>query len=184
MTEKSKLEETNKDLIRFVETASEIFDTLLDNHGFKNEIKEVENSFCTMIYKRDDLYIKISASIHPRDYPYYYNIIIGQGSTDWPETDWNSIALWHIKKEISPELKAKEYSLVDFDKIDFSLKNAKCELEKYGDSFLNGELTTFEKVRQAINQQREPYKIHQKDQTGRFKTIIDSVSKKLKERFS
>jgi len=184
MTGKNKHKEANRDLIRFVEAASEIFDTFLGGHGFKNEVREVEDSICTMVYKRDDLYIKISASVHPRDYPYYYNVILGQGSADWPETDWNSIALWHMKKEVSPELKAEEYSMVDFDKIDLSLENAKCELEKYGDSFLNGELTTFEKVRKSINQQREPYKIHQKDQAGRFETIIDSASAKLKERFS
>ena len=179
---KHKKADTN--LIRFVETASLIFDDFLKQFGFKSDIKEVKDFFCTMIYKKNDLYIKINANIHPKDYPYYYNVILGQGNTDWPDTDWNSIALWLIKKEISPDLKAKEFSLTDFDKIDYSLKNAKSELEKYGDSFLKGDLTIFKKVRQEINQQREPYKIHHKDKTGRFKTIIDSVSQKLKDKFS
>ena len=85
---------------------------------------------------------------------------------------------------MSPDLKANEYSLVDFVKIDYSLKNAKSELEKYGDSFLKGDLSLFKKVRQGNNQQREPYKIHQKDEAGGLRTIIDSVSKKLKDKFS
>ncbi len=184
MTEIKKNKKTDKNIIKFADTASFVFDDFLNFHGFKSELKEIEEFFCTLIYRKQETYIKISASTHPRDYPNHYNIILGEGSSDWPDTDWNSVALWRIKKEISPDLKAKEYSLTDFEKIDDCLKNAKNELEKFGDSFLNGDLTIFRKVRQRINQQREPYKIHQKDNSGRFKTIIDKVSKKLKEKFS
>ncbi len=184
MTEINKNKKADKNLIRFADTASFIFDDFLNSRGFESELKEIEDFFCTMIYRKQETYIKISASTHPRDYPNHYNIILGEGSSDWPDTDWNTVALWWIKKEISPDLNAKEYSLTDFEKIDYSLKNAKNELEKYGDSFLNGDLTIFRKVRQRINQQREAYMIHQKDNTGRFKTIIDSVSKKLKKKFS
>lgn len=184
MTKIKKHRKADKNLIKFVETASLIFDDFLDLHGFTNELKEVEDFFCTMIYRKQEAYIKISASTHPRDYPNHYNLILGEGNNDWPDTDWNSVALWWIKKDISPDLKAKEYSLTDFEKIEYSLKNAKNELEKYGDSFLHGDLTIFKKVRHNINKKRKPYEIHQPDKTGSFKTIIDSVSKKLKDKFS
>lgn len=184
MTEIKKNKKADKNLIKFADTASLVFDDFLNSRGFESELKEIEDFFCTLIYRKQETYIKISASTHPRDYQNNYNIILGEGSSDWPDTDWNSVALWWIKKEIFPDLNAKEYSLTDFEKIDYSLRNAKNELENYGDTFLNADLTVFRKVRQSINQQREPYKIHQKDNNRRLKTIIDNVSKKLKEKFS
>lgn len=184
MTRINKHTKKDKNLIKFVDNASLIFDDFLGIHGFEIESKEIEDFFCTMIYRKQTTYLKISASTHPRDYPNHYNLILGDGSSDWPDTDWNSIALWRIKEEVSPELKAKEYSLSNFNKIDYNLKNAKNELEKYGNSFLNGDLTLFKKVRQDINKLREPYKIYQLDKKGRFTAILDSISKRLKDKFS
>jgi len=100
-------------------------------------------------------YIKISGSTYPTDYPYCYNIILGEGdSEEMIEWDWNSIALWRLKSKIEPTAEAKEYEFPFGDKVKSSISNANKELIKYADAFLCGNLTLFYKVRSEQNKER------------------------------
>ena len=153
-------------------------------HGFKLQAKKIEQYFCNVIYKKGDNYVKIFANIHWHDYPSYYNVILGNGKIEWPDDDWNSIALWYVKKHLDPSSNAKEYSLLKFDGIEFSLENACKELEKYGSDFLNGNLDTFKKIRAEVNQEREPYKITIPQGDGTYKTTYDKTSEDLKNKNS
>jgi hypothetical protein len=174
------------DLKTFNSTVGTIFDKQLAEYGFKLKRKKTEKLFCARIYTTSDRYLKITASIHPRDFPPHYNIVLGQGSFEWPECDWNSVALWRIKNSIDPKTSPKEYSLeqMDLEKLEHSLAHAKNELLNYGHQFLVGETEFFTSVRSAQNRDREPYKIHSPTANGGLETIIDKESKALKEKFS
>jgi hypothetical protein len=179
-----KKEKPSKDLKLFADKALDIFNEPLRGHGFKLLSKKVEKYFCTIIYTKGDTYIKIFANIHWHDYPSYYNVILGDGKLNWPDDDWNSVALWYFKKHVDPTANAKEYSLLKFEGLEYSLDNAKKELEKYGVDFLKGNLDLFKKVRTDVNQQREPYKILTPKGDGSYKTTYDKTSEDLKNKNS
>lgn len=179
-----KKDKSSKDLKLFADKALLVFNPTMQENGFKLLSKKVEEYFCTIIYVKGDNYIKIFANIHWHDYPSYYNVILGNGKSDWPDNDWNSVALWHIKKHIDPTANAKEYSLLKFDGIEHSLANAKAELVTYGSDFLNGNLDIFTKVRSDTNKQREPYKINTQQSDGSYITIYDKKSEELKNKNS
>lgn len=172
------------DLKIFSRTVENLFDKTLDEFGFKLKRKKTEKLFCERIYINGDRYVKVSASIHPMDSPSYYNIALGQGSIEWPDCDWNAVALWRMKKDIDSKQKAKEYSLEKIDGLEFSLNHAKSELLNFGKSFLIGDLGQFEKVRQEQNKDREPYKIYQGTKDGGRETIIDEKSEALKKKYT
>ncbi|HEX6889592.1 MAG TPA: hypothetical protein VF141_02830, partial [Chryseolinea sp.] len=102
------------------------------------------------------------------------------------DTDWNSVALWKIKKSIAARGKAKEYSLeqMDNDKLAQSLIYARNELLNYGQKFLKGDIELFDKVRREQNKDRQPYKIYTSNENGGRETIMDEESKRLKEKYS
>jgi hypothetical protein len=160
------------------------FKEALAHYGFKRELKETNKYSCKIIYGNGSRYIEIYANIHPRDYPPYSNIILGEGGRDFFESDWNSIALWRLKNYIQKEDHAFEYSLVEPLHLTVLLNTALDDLLKYGKSFLSGDLTLFYEVRANQNKDREPYKIHFPNKVGKYVTISDPMSTKLKSKFS
>ena len=174
------------DLKTFNKAVGTIFDKLLSDYGFKLKRKKTEQFICDRIYVNGDRYVKISGDVHPRDFPPHYNIVLGKGSLDWPDCDWNSVALWRMKRLIDPKAKAKEYSLeqMDNDKLGHSLGHAKNELLDYGQKFLIGDIEFFDKARREQNKDRPPYKIHTPTDSGGLQTTLDDESKRLKEKYS
>jgi hypothetical protein len=171
--------------ILFAEKTLEILSSNIESFGFERTKTKIEKYFTEIIYKKDKRYIKISGSTYPTDYPYCYNIIFGEGdSENFPETDWNSIALWELKKFIEPNSVAKEYEFPFNEKVKFSLENANVDLLKFGITFLNGEMEKFYEVRKEQNMKREPYKIHSKDENGNYKTEYEKESMMLKQKYS
>ncbi len=174
------------DLRAFNDTVGTIFDKTLNEYGFKLRRKKNEKHFCQRIYINGDKYIKIAGDIHPMDFPPHYNIVLGQGSIQWPDCDWNAIPIWLIKKEIDPKKRSNEYSLeiLEDEKILNSLNHAKDELFDYGKEFLINDLKLFDKLRKEQNRDREPYKIFRQTENGGREMIIDEESKLLKEKYS
>ena len=169
----------------FSEKAMEIVIPTFEHFGFQKHRIEIGKHSSTLIYRKDKQYLKISSNTYPRDYPYHYNIVLGEGdSEDFFEWDWNSVALWRFKKEIKPELKASEYEFPKDNGIEPSLKNANSELLKYGLTFLNGELDLFYKIRKEQNQNREPYKIYSRDENGKYQTSFEPKSLEQKKKYS
>lgn len=185
---KAKLEKTEKpspEQKLFSEKAMEIVIPTFEQFGFQKHRIEIGKYSSTIIYRKEKQYLKISSNTYPRDYPYHYNIILGEGdSEDFFECDWNSVALWRFKKEIKPELKASEYEFPTDKRIEPSLNNANSELLKYGLTFLNGELELFYKIRNEQNKDREPYKIHSPDKNGNYQTSFEPKSVKQKKKYS
>lgn len=174
------------DLKEFNKTVGAIFERPLGEYGFKLKRKQTARLFCERIYVNGDRYIKIYGDVHPMDSPPHYNIIFGEGSFEWPDCDWNAVALWKIKKDIDRKQRSKEYSLEKIDKygLQHSLSHARDELLKFGKRFLSGDLGQFDKVRREQNKDREPYKIYRRTDNGGRETIIDEESNRLKKKYS
>ena len=171
--------------ILFAENALEILSPKIESFGFERTKTKIEKYFTQIIFKKENQYIKISGSTYPRDYPYSYNLILGEGdSENFPETDWNSISLWRLKKQIEPNCKEKEFEFPHNEKVKFSLENAKKELMEFGITFLNGNLEKFYEARKEQNKVREPYKIHTKDNNGNYVTEYEKESTELKNKYS
>ena len=184
-TETVKTKKPSPEQILFTDTVLEIINPTLETFGFVRHRTEIETYSSTIIFRKDRQYIKISGSTYPMDYPYSYNIILGDGdSEDFFEWDWNSIALWRLKNKIDPAIKANEYQFPLGDKVKYSVENAKKELIKYGTSFLNGDLTLFLETRSEQNKNREPYKIHKPDKNGNYITTDEPTSVEQKKKYS
>jgi len=122
---------------------------------------------------------------YPTDYPYYYNIEFGQGdSDDFFEYDWNSIALWQLKKKIEIGAEALEYEFPFGDNVKMSVEKANNDLIKYGRAFLNGDIELFLQTRSEQNKNREPYKITKPDAKGDYKTTYEPLSALQKKKYS
>lgn len=184
-TETLKASKPSTEHILFANTVLEIITPTVDKFGFVRHRTEIEEHFTTIIFRKGKQYIKISGSTYPTDYPYSYNIILGEGdSEDFYEWDWNSIALWRLKTKIDTKAKAKEFEFPYGDKVKFSIANAEKELLQYADTFLRGDLTLFYETRSDQNKSREPYKVHISDKEGNYKTTDEPLSVEQKKKYS
>jgi hypothetical protein len=169
----------------FADNVLEIIGPTVEKFGFVRHRTEIEEHFSTIIFRNDKQYIKISGTTYPTDYPYHYNVILGEGdSEDFHEWDWNSIALWRLKTKIDPKTKAKEFGFPYGDKVKYSVSNANSELLKYAETFLRGDMTLFYEIRSDQNKSREPYKIHSPDKNGNHKTTDEPKSVEQKKKYS
>ncbi len=177
--------EPSPEQILFADTVLEIITATVHKFGFFRHRTEIEKHFTTIIFRKDKQYIKISGSTYPTDYPYSYNIILGEGDSEaFYEWDWNSIALWRLKTKIYAKAKAREFEFPYGDKVKFSIANAEKELLKYADTFLRGDLTLFYETRSDQNKDRQPYKIHTPNKDGNYNTTDEQKSVEQKGKFS
>ncbi|NNT73083.1 hypothetical protein HKT18_12735 [Flavobacterium sp. IMCC34852] len=184
-TEISTTIETSLEQSLFANIALEIISPTVEKFGFIRHRIEVKMYSTTIIFKKGKQYIKINSSNYPTDYPYFYNIVLGHGDSDnFTEFDWNSVALWKLKSKIDKSVKAKEYEFPLGEKVKFSISHANQELLKYGDSFLNGDLTLFYETRSEQNIGREPYKIYSPGKNGKYTTTEEPKSVIQKKKFS
>ena len=169
-----------------MEWLGEVFDGFLKRFSFRRLFYKSEQYGFRRMYTRNDQYIVISANIHPRDYPAYWNITLGEGSHEWPETDWNTIALWHLKENVLKDVNVSDYSLNNHDTkvVRKQLENARKDLNDFAYGFLIGQMEDFYMVRAKVNESREPYKIYSPDKKGRYVERIDQESLKLKHKYS
>src|SRR5688572_10593368 len=63
-------------------------------------------SYARRTYLNGDRYIEFFVNTHYRDEPVYGNVILGTGTTEWPDGDWNAIALWKLAEAKDPASKA------------------------------------------------------------------------------
>jgi hypothetical protein len=184
-TETVKTSKPSPEQTLFADIVLEIITPTVEKFVFQRHKTEIEEYFTTVIFRKDKQYIKISGSTYPTDYPYSYNVILGEGdSEDVYEWDWNSIALWRLKAKIDSKAKAKEFEFPYGDKVKFSVSNANEELLKYADTFLRGDLTLFHETRSEQNKDREPYKILTPDKDGNYKATDEQKSVEQKKKYS
>jgi len=184
-TETVKTKKPSPEQILFADTVLEVISPTIEQFGFARHRTEIETHLTIIVFRKDKQYIKISGSTYPTDYPYSYNLILGEGeSEDFLEWDWNSVALWRLKAKIDPTAKGKEYEFPLGDKVKFSIANASKELLRYADTFLQGDLTLLYEVRSEQNKGREPYKIHTPDKNGNYTTADEPTSVEQKKKYS
>lgn len=161
--------------ILFSNLALEIIGNPLEQNGFNFYRKKVETYFTTIIWTKGKQYVKLSASDFPTDYPYTFDIILGEGNCDdFFESEWDSISISKIQRLTEP---SKKYNGYDFQKkreFKAVLEKAKNELIEFGNGFLNGELESFYEARTLTNRKNKPKKIIKKDKNGKF--IIELLS--------
>ncbi|HEY4245272.1 MAG TPA: hypothetical protein VGM64_00375 [Lacunisphaera sp.] len=174
----------------FREATERQFDALLARYGFKRTKSEDEKFSFSVSYRADQRYVNIGATLHPHDYPYYLWLKFGEGSDEFPESDWNAIPLWLIVQHQSAATYTEEKDLYD---ISMSLTEADAEAklrrvrescEAFGLPFLEGNLALFGQLRATQNGQREPYRIYTPKKGGGYAMSYEEGSAHLKERFS
>ncbi|MES2278394.1 MAG: hypothetical protein V4592_20350 [Bacteroidota bacterium] len=183
--EPTKASEPSLEQILFAQNVLQIIGPTIENYGFIIHKTAVEKYSTAIIYRKAAQYIKITGSTYPTDYPYYYNIILGEGDSDsFFESDWNAIALWRLKNKIAPLIKASDYSFPFGKQVKFSVSNANKELLKYGISFLNGDLTLFKETLSEQNTKREPYKVYTPTINGSFEVNDEPNSVLQKKKYT
>ena len=156
-TETVTIRKPSSEQILFTEFILDVLSPKLERFGFKRHRTEIVEQISTITFRKNQQYIKVSGSTYSTDYPYHYNIILGEGdSKNFLEWDWNSVAVWRIKPKIDSAIQAKEFSFPNGNSADIlkSINNASDELFKYGDSFLQGDLSLFYEVRNEQNKDR------------------------------
>ena len=158
--------------ISFSNLALEIIGNRLEQNGFEFYRKKVEAYFTTIIWKKEKQYVKLSASDFPTDYPYTFDIILGEGDCDdFFETEWDSISISDIQRLTEPNRKYKGYDFPKKREFRAVLEKAKNELIEFGNGFLNGDLELFYEARIQANGKNKPEKIIKKDKNG--KVIVE-----------
>jgi hypothetical protein len=154
-------EKFSKEQNQFAQIVMEIIAPTIEKYGFELYETEIKEYSTNITWKKEKQFVKVSSTTYPTDHPYFYNLIFGvvNNIEDFFETDWNSIALWKFKNELNPKNIKFEYRFPIENQVLPSIKNAKTELEKYAESFLNGNLDLYYKLLAEQNENREPYKI-------------------------
>jgi len=174
----------------FAESVLSIMEKTMVESGFKRDRAEIKTYSTTIVFRKGKRYVKISSSSYPTDYPYCYNLVLGEGdSNNFFEYDWNSVSIAGLAKIIDPLNNADSYNFPvgdpAFDKtIKFSVENANRDLLKYGAGFLAGDLSIFYQARKDVNNQREPYRISTPGENGARETTYEPISVKQKKKYS
>ena len=174
----------------FQKAIMEAFDGYLKNIGFQKIHHQADKPGFSIIYRYGERYITFQASLDPRDYPFLFSIVFGEGSNEFPDSDWNAITLYSIVKNESPIdfEKCKEIFSIGKDisrsEIVRKVESARELLEQYGKSFLHGDLDQFRKLRAEQNKKREPYRILVPQKDGKRMIQYEKRSSELKEKYS
>ena len=91
---------------------------------------------------------------------------------------------WALAQIIVPKIKVGSYDFPFNDNVENSVKNANKDLLLYGETFLKGDLSVFYEARKKINQKRQPYKIHKRNENGVYVTENEPLSVEKKKKYS
>jgi hypothetical protein len=176
--------EPSSEQLHFAETVLNLVDPTVEKFGFMRISTNIRTYSTSIIYRKAEQYVKVSSTTYPTDYPYFFNITLGEGdSEDFLEYDWNSITICIIKNSIE-KIETNEFDFPYKDDVKPSIENAVADLLKYGGTFLKGDMTLFREVRSQFNELREPYKIYSQDENGNYFTRIEPVSAVKKKKYS
>jgi hypothetical protein len=165
------------------------FDGYLNALGFVATQSIATGDRFTVVFRNADRYVKVEASLHQFDRPFHCYLSLGEGSDEMPESDWNSVALWRMIKDVSAEDYAKAVDLLQIsdgitaEQIDeMILRNFEL-FERFAAGFLAGDTSQFKRVRAELNKGREAYKVYSPSGSG-YSMRLDEVSAKLKDKYS
>ena len=164
---------------KFVALVDGIFAESMLSLGFTPAGEDPHDDWhCSRRFRAGERYVEISASCHPRDGVPECRIVLGEGSNEWPECDWNSIALWRLRGQ------GGNYPFHSTNEIAEVLVRMRDDLLQYATDFLTGDTDRFLEQRAAQNRDREPYKVYSPQSDGSYRMAYDPESQELKNRFS
>ncbi|MCA9395367.1 MAG: hypothetical protein KC900_14290 [Candidatus Omnitrophica bacterium] len=161
------------------------FSQYMESNDFLLETREIQNNSAQVVFRSGSRYVKLLMNLDERDGPNYFNIVLGEGLSTYPEADWNSIALWKLMESHSHD-NVGEYAirLTDVKDVEKVIDLGLQDLEGYGNEFMCGKISTFRKVRGKLNRDREPYIIHKFDKDKGRVSVVDPESERLRKKFS
>jgi hypothetical protein len=171
------------EIAAFVTSSLDVIAPWLAGFGFSRAEKKVSRYAATISFINGTRYVSLSASSEPRDAPSHCNVVLGEGQLQWPEVDWNGIALWRLARH-QGESEASEYPLHGEVTVPDLVERMRTDLERHGLQFLRGDVSSFLRVRAETNRARVPYTIHSPNRDGTYTTEVDPTSADLKARFS
>ena len=134
-------------------------------------------------YRNGDRYVKVTATTDYRDGP-QVNVEVGEGSLDWPEVDWNGVALWQLRGRVWPgRASPGSYPLGSIAGLPDVLAKAATDTEQHAADFLHGDLQRFRSARARVTRRRKPYQVGVPGASGRYEFTDDPESAELKRRF-
>jgi len=183
-TEQTKTAKPSEEQILFTETVLVILGPEIEKFGFNRHRTETKEYSSVIIWRRENQYIKVDSTTYPTDYPFFYSLVFGEGdSENFFEYDWNGASLTCFINKLE-DVKSFEPDFPTKDNMKNSITQTLIDLQKYGQTFLNNDLTLFYQIRSDINKSREPYKIHSPDKDGNYKTTYEPISVEQKKKYS
>lgn len=163
----------------FVAQVDGVFANTLASFGFKISGKRYYHDWASCrFYRAGDRYIEINANCYFRDGQPECRVILGVGPHEWPDSDWNAIALWRLSKT------GGNYPFQRLENIPSILATMRNDLLEQAEDFLSGNVDRFLMQRAAQNVGREPYMVHSPQPDGTYQSSHDPESQQLKEKYS
>jgi hypothetical protein len=103
---------------RFTTHCDAAFAPLLSRHGFTLVARKVDRSLAEHVYRAGERYVKVTATDDPRDGTSQCQVLLGEGSSAWPETDWNTVALWQLGRASAPRRRRPSSANTSFAGVD------------------------------------------------------------------
>jgi hypothetical protein len=175
------------DLVRKFTTLCDLaFRPVLDEYGFARVERRISHRLASHVYRAGERYVRVTATEDQRDGPSHCEVLLGEGLHDWPEGDWNQIALWQLVNDVGPErlLPDSGYRTDGPGGLEEALRRASIDLAHHAVDFLSGDVRRFLQVRAARVAARSPYRILAADQDGRYVEREDPQSAGLRHRFA
>jgi len=176
----SKLE---PEVATFIAGSQRLIAPWLAGFGFAQGKQEVSRYTASLAFSNGTRYVRLHANAEPRDPPRYCSVVLGEGSLEWPEVDWNGVALWRLARD-QGESEVSEYPLEAEATVPGLVERMRADLERHGLWFLQGDVSAFRRVRAEVNRTRAPYMIHEPTGDGTYASEVDPKSAELKARFS
>lgn len=167
-------------LQRFLQRCDADLAEVLAGFGFVVVENEANPAYAKRTFVSGSRYIRLSISFDPRDMPYECLVSLGEGSRQFPESDWNAVPLWRTH----PEANAPSNTVSSTEDIDRVLDQILSQLRHHASGFLEGDLTLFYQLRARLNSVRDAYRVWKPDEAGKQQPSSDPESASLKERFS
>jgi hypothetical protein len=101
---------TRNDMDHEVCNIEQKLSVFLSQHGFMQDKRKISRNSFEMVYRKGDLYIKVIGGYNVHDYPFCVNVILGEGSAEYPYCDSNAVALWQIMNKADGQTH-REYNL-------------------------------------------------------------------------
>jgi hypothetical protein len=171
---------------RFATVCDAAFKAPLAGYGFRPVRGTLAHpKVARRIYRAGDRYVGVSATTHPMDAPAHCTLAVGEGSHEFPDADWNAIALWQLAAEgHAPPPVEEPYRLPDIGQLPSVLQLMNADLLRLAADFLAGDLRHFRAVRAGVAAARMPYRIWSPAPGGGYSPTEDPKSAALRTRYA